>query len=89
MCAERPARPRPPVRLVFRRHVKRFIAPLLVALAFAAVAGLAADERRAAPVGVGEIAPDFMLEDQDGGKHALSAERGKRPVVLAFYRGYW
>ncbi len=46
-------------------------------------------EKRAAPVGVGEVAPDFMLEDQDGRKHMLSAERGRRPVVLTFYRGYW
>jgi cytochrome oxidase Cu insertion factor (SCO1/SenC/PrrC family) len=45
--------------------------------------------KRAAPVGVGEVAPDFTLEDQDGRKHTLSAERGKRPVVLTFYRGYW
>jgi cytochrome oxidase Cu insertion factor (SCO1/SenC/PrrC family) len=45
--------------------------------------------KRAAPVGVGEVAPDFTLEDQDGRRHMLSAERGKRPVVLVSYRGYW
>jgi cytochrome oxidase Cu insertion factor (SCO1/SenC/PrrC family) len=45
--------------------------------------------KRAAPVGVGDVAPDFTLEDQDGRNHTLSAEHGKRPVVLAFYRGYW
>ena len=42
-----------------------------------------------APVVVGDIAPDFTLEDQDGQARTLSAERGKRPVVLVFYRGYW
>ena len=41
------------------------------------------------PVAVGQQAPDFTLTDQDGQKRSLSAERGKRPVVLVFYRGYW
>ena len=49
----------------------------------------AASEKRSAPVAAGEVAPDFTLEDQDGLKHTLSAERGRRPVVLVFYRGYW
>ena len=76
------------------------IAKLIVSLLFSVCAlapvrsGTAAEkpamgEKRAAPVGVGEIAPDFTLEDQDGRNHTLSAERGKRPVVLVFYRGYW
>ena len=46
-------------------------------------------EKRSNPVKAGEIAPDFTLADQDGRSHSLSAERGKRPVVLIFYRGYW
>jgi cytochrome oxidase Cu insertion factor (SCO1/SenC/PrrC family) len=41
------------------------------------------------PVGVGEAAPDFTLEDQDGHSVTLSQSRGKAPVVLVFYRGYW
>ena len=41
------------------------------------------------PVAVGEIAPDFTLEDQNGSKVTLSEARGKSPVVLVFYRGYW
>jgi cytochrome oxidase Cu insertion factor (SCO1/SenC/PrrC family) len=44
---------------------------------------------RAAPVGIGDTAPDFTLEDQRGRKVTLSEARGKRPVVLVFYRGYW
>ena len=44
---------------------------------------------RAAPLGVGETAPDFTLEDQRGRKVALSEARAKGPVVLVFYRGYW
>lgn len=41
------------------------------------------------PVAVGAIAPDFMLADQNGVKVTLSDARGKNPVVLVFYRGYW
>jgi cytochrome oxidase Cu insertion factor (SCO1/SenC/PrrC family) len=40
-------------------------------------------------VKVGDAAPDFTLEDQDGKPVTLSAYRGKRTVVLVFYRGYW
>ncbi|OGG46442.1 MAG: hypothetical protein A3F84_08605 [Candidatus Handelsmanbacteria bacterium RIFCSPLOWO2_12_FULL_64_10] len=39
-------------------------------------------------VAVGSKAPDFTLEDADGGRHALSEFRGKR-VVLVFFRGGW
>jgi peroxiredoxin len=38
---------------------------------------------------VGDAAPDFTLEDQNGKKITLSDARGKNPVVLVFYRGYW
>jgi len=62
----------------------------LVVLAFALVASpLAVAQPRATPVGVGDVAPDFTLTDQDGRRHTLSAERGKRPVILIFYRGHW
>ncbi len=47
------------------------------------------DGRRGAPVAAGDAAPDFTLADQGGRQLTLSAERGKRPVVLVFYRGYW
>jgi cytochrome oxidase Cu insertion factor (SCO1/SenC/PrrC family) len=47
------------------------------------------NEKLAVPVAVGDVAPDFTLEDQEGRKFTLSAERGKRPIVLVFYRGYW
>lgn len=39
-------------------------------------------------VAVGEIAPDFTLEDENGNKVTLSALRGK-PVVLLFYPFDW
>jgi cytochrome oxidase Cu insertion factor (SCO1/SenC/PrrC family) len=49
----------------------------------------AAAAARTSPVGVGDVAPDFTLEDQDGRSVTLSRSRGKAPVVLVFYRGYW
>jgi len=42
----------------------------------------------AAPLRVGEIAPDFRLLDQNSRVVRLSAARGHK-VVLVFYRGYW
>ncbi len=44
---------------------------------------------RTSPVAVGESAPEFVLEDQNGHHITLSSARGKAPVVLVFYRGYW
>lgn len=35
------------------------------------------------------LAPDFALEDQTGKTHKLSDYRGKKTVVLVFYRGYF
>lgn len=48
--------------------------------------GPAADLTR---VKVGDEAPDFTLEDQDAKPLTLSSYRGKKSVVLVFYRGYW
>ena len=59
-------------------------APLRFSLAQSAEAA-----GRRSPVQVGEMAPDFTLEDQQGRKVTLSAARGKMPTVLVFYRGYW
>lgn len=44
------------------------------------------DTGRVAP---GSLAPDFTLEAKDGGTVTLSQFRGKKNVVLVFYRGYW
>ena len=41
------------------------------------------------PIRVGDVAPDFALEDQNKNKVTLAEVRGKGPVVLVFYRGYW
>jgi thioredoxin-dependent peroxiredoxin len=39
------------------------------------------------PLGIGDEAPDFSLEDQDGNPVRLSAFRGRSHVVLVFYPG--
>ena len=44
---------------------------------------------RNSPVAVGELAPDFTLEDQNNQKVTLSSTRGSMPTVLVFYRGNW
>jgi len=38
---------------------------------------------------VGKVAPDFTLAKMGGGTATLSSMRGKKNVVLVFYRGYW
>jgi hypothetical protein len=40
-------------------------------------------------VSVGQPAPDFTLPDSAGRSVRLADYRGKKPVVLIFYRGYW
>lgn len=44
---------------------------------------------RGSPVAVGEMAPDFTLEDQNNRKVTLSFASGSTPTVLVFYRGNW
>ncbi len=44
---------------------------------------------RNSPVQVGEMAPDFTLEDQNHRKVTLSSARGTASTVLVFYRGHW
>ncbi len=45
--------------------------------------------QRSKPIGIGDMAPDFTLEDQHKNKVALADARTKSPVVLVLYRGYW
>lgn len=40
-------------------------------------------------VAVGNLAPDFSLESYAGSVVTLSDFRGKKEVILVFYRGYW
>jgi cytochrome oxidase Cu insertion factor (SCO1/SenC/PrrC family) len=37
----------------------------------------------------GDTAPDYTLENMDGTRITLSDFRGKKNVVLVFYRGHW
>jgi len=52
-------------------------------------AAAAEQTSRKSPVQIGETAPDFTLEDESGRSVQLAAARGKMPVVLVFYRGWW
>lgn len=45
-----------------------------------------ADTGRVAP---GDVAPDFSLESYAGPVVTLSDFRGKKDVILVFYRGHW
>jgi cytochrome oxidase Cu insertion factor (SCO1/SenC/PrrC family) len=38
---------------------------------------------------VGDPAPDFTLEDENGTPVTLSQFREKQTVILVFYRGHW
>lgn len=40
-------------------------------------------------IAIGKAAPDFTLARYGGGTVTLSQYRGKKNVVLVFYRGYW
>ena len=65
---------------------------LLLVLSFAMTFG--AGQEKLSPsdlnrVKDGVTAPDFTLEDQTGSRVTLSGFRGKKKVVLVFYRGYW
>lgn len=40
-------------------------------------------------VKIGEAAPDFTLEAENGTPVTLSQFRGQKNVILVFYRGHW
>jgi hypothetical protein len=40
-------------------------------------------------IAIGDIAPDFTLETYRGETLTLSENRGRREVLLVFYRGAW
>ena len=75
----------------------RNLAALVVLVATVALPGVSRvlrgnqndGSKRATPVGVGDKAPDFTLEDLQGNQVTLSSTRGKMPTVLVFFRGYW
>jgi hypothetical protein len=60
-------------------HVVGFIRTLALALALAMLPGVAA------ALEVGDKAPDFNLPSTKEGKWSLSAQAGKKNVVIQFY----
>jgi len=68
--------------------MKRLLLALLLA-ALSLPAGYAADnkpdETPQPKVKVGDVAPDFTLQDQNGNKVSLHDFKGKKNVALAFY----
>ncbi len=63
------------------------VTTVLILIAMSVISTASFNSQRKSPVAVGEEAPDFTLEDQNGQKIKLSDARGKSPVVLVFYRG--
>ena len=53
-----------------------------------ACAGLKAEEKQPS-VNVGDVAPGFVLLNQQGQKVSLKQFQGKKAVVLAFSRAHW
>ena len=62
---------------------------LLAMLIIVVLVNATSAQKRTKPLAVGETAPDFTLVDHRGQKVTLSDSKGKNPVVLVFYRGYW
>ena len=52
-------------------------------------AGISRAQTNTKPLNVGDAAPNFTLVDHRGNKATLSDAKGKSPVVVVFYRGYW
>jgi cytochrome oxidase Cu insertion factor (SCO1/SenC/PrrC family) len=70
-----------------RRAMKKMLLALLLAASFLP-ASQAADKPSETPppkIKVGDMAPDFTLQDQKGNKVSLHDFKGKKNVALAFY----
>jgi cytochrome oxidase Cu insertion factor (SCO1/SenC/PrrC family) len=72
-----------------------FLLGVVILLAASALAQLGPKDGADLPatdlsrIKIGEPAPDFTLQDKDRKSISLSDYRGKRNVVLVFYRGHW
>ena len=67
--------------------MKKAVLTLLVAATLLST-GYAADKAAEKPppkIKVGDVAPDFTLQDQNGNKVSLHDYKGKKNVALAFY----
>ena len=67
--------------------MRNFFVALLLAgsLVPAGYAANKASDMAPPKIKVGDMAPDFTLEDQNGNKVSLHEFRGKKNVALAFY----
>jgi len=66
--------------------MKEFVLALLLAGSLTPSFAANKSEPLPAPkIKVGDMAPDFTLEDQNGNKVSLHEFRGKKNVALAFY----
>jgi cytochrome oxidase Cu insertion factor (SCO1/SenC/PrrC family) len=67
--------------------MKQMLLALLLTLSFlpASQAADKPDETPTPKIKVGDMAPDFTLQDQNGNKVSLHDFKGKKNVALAFY----
>ncbi len=65
--------------------MRKLLLTLLVAGCMMSAMAPAADQMPQPKIKVGDTAPDFTLEDQNGNKVSLHEFRGKKNVALAFY----
>ena len=67
--------------------MRKFLVALLLAgfLVPPSYAANKSSDMPAPKIKVGDVAPDFTLEDQNGNKVSLHEFRGKKNVALAFY----
>ncbi len=75
-----------------RQTIFAVIAILLSALSGIDMGPSREDTQAKAPlkrVQVGEVAPDFTLRTPDGSSRRLSELRGRKTLVLIFFRGTW
>jgi cytochrome oxidase Cu insertion factor (SCO1/SenC/PrrC family) len=70
-----------------RDFMKQFVMALLLAgtLLPASYAADTSEQMPPPKIKVGDMAPDFTLEDQNGKQVSLHEFRGKKNVALAFY----
>jgi cytochrome oxidase Cu insertion factor (SCO1/SenC/PrrC family) len=70
-----------------RKSMKKLVLALLLigSLLPASFAANKPSDMPAPKIKVGDMAPDFTLQDQNGNKVSLHEFRGKKNVALAFY----
>jgi cytochrome oxidase Cu insertion factor (SCO1/SenC/PrrC family) len=68
-------------------NMSKFLVVLLLAASLAPGSRAANKKEEMPPpkIKVGDMAPDFTLQDQNGNKVSLHDYRGKKNVALAFY----